>query len=311
MTARGLHRRGAALRRRQDHGDARAARGAARAAAFACARRKRDRTTSIRPSMLRSRARRASISIAGRCRATCSMRWPRKPRATPTRGDRRRHGPVRRRRRAGRPARRDRRSRRAFRPAGRARARRGGAGAVGGGGRARLCRARSRPCALPASSSTASRSERHRTLRRRRDRRARHSRARRPAARCRRSRCRSGISASCRPREHPDLARADRASCRHRRAPYRPRRASSAHAGPFKFAAAIDRRRGAAAARPAHRARAATAPSASSIRTCSRPGARPAPKSCRSRRSPTSRRRRKPTAAGCPAAIRSCTRRPS
>ena len=51
--------------------------------------------------------------------------------------------------------------------------------------------------------------------------------------------------------------------------------------------------------------------SASSIRMSSRRGATPAPRSCRSRRSPTNRRRKAPTAAGCRAAIRSCMRKRS
>ena len=56
------HRRGAAFRRRQDDGDARRARGVAPAQRSSCAPRRRDRTTSIRPSMLRSRAR-ASVNL--------------------------------------------------------------------------------------------------------------------------------------------------------------------------------------------------------------------------------------------------------
>ena len=46
--------------------------------------------------------------------------------------------------------------------------------------------------------------------------------------------------------------------------------------------------------------------SASSIRISSMPGAAPAPRSCRSRRSPTSRRPNTPTVAGCRAAIPNC-----
>ncbi len=46
--------------------------------------------------------------------------------------------------------------------------------------------------------------------------------------------------------------------------------------------------------------------SRSCIRTWPRAGGRPAPSWCASRRSPTSRRRRSATAAGCPAAIPSC-----
>ena len=63
---------------------------------------------------------------------------------------------------------------------------------------------------------------------------------------------------------------------------------------------------GSAASRPAHRARATTPPSPSSTRMSPRTGAPPAPSWCRSRRSPTSRRRTTATSAGCPAAIRSC-----
>ena len=55
-------------------------------------------------------------------------------------------------------------------------------------------------------------------------------------------------------REHPDLARADRSSCRHRRAPYRPRRADR-HRRAVQVRRNNERRRGAAAAGPAHRAR--------------------------------------------------------
>ena len=51
--------------------------------------------------------------------------------------------------------------------------------------------------------------------------------------------------------------------------------------------------------------------SASSIRMCLRRGATPAPRFCRSRRSPTNRRRKAPTAAGCRAAIRSFMRKRS
>ena len=117
---------------------------------------------------------------------------------------RRRDGPVRRRNRHGRSARRDGRPRRAFRPAGRAGARRIAPGAVGRGRGARFCRARSR-----------------------RPHRRRHPQSRRPAngtvrwsptrsprsafpcsARCRakpRSPCRNGISGWCRPASTPIL----------------------------------------------------------------------------------------------------------
>jgi cobyrinic acid a,c-diamide synthase len=84
---------------------------------------------------------------------------------------------------------------------------------------------------------------------------------------------------------------------------------ASEHAG---LAAHLDRL---AAAAERHRGNAsrsrATPRSASSIRTSSRDGGAPAPRSSRSRRLPTSRRRTIAIAAGCRAAIPSCTRRRS
>ena len=144
--ARGWHgccrpdRRRPALRRRQDHGDARAARGAAPARALRCAPRSPAPTTSTPASMPPRPARRASTSTAGRCRRRCSTRSPRRRPAHAELlvieaamglfdGVAGAAGPQRRRRRP----------RRAVRPAGAAGARRLGAGAVGRRRRARLC----------------------------------------------------------------------------------------------------------------------------------------------------------------------------
>ena len=107
-------------------------------------------------------------------------------------------------------------------------------------------------------------------------------------------------------REHPDLDRADRPSCRHRRAPYRPRRAGRRRRA-VQIRRNNERRRGAAAAGPAHRARQRPR---LQLRL-SAPARGLAPGRRRNRAVLAARRRAAagatPTAAGSPAATRNCT----
>ena len=208
--------------------------------------------------------------------------------------DRRRDGAVRRHRRRRRATRRDRRSRRAFRLAGRAGARCVAASAIGGGLGAGFCRPRSgrahrRRHPEPRRQRTPSRA------RRRRHRGARHCRSSAPCRARRRWHCPSAISASSRPANIPIST-----SLIERLAAIAERHldldAIMASAAPLTIACG-DLRTAPPCRRPASASRWRTIKrSASSIRICSPHGAAPAPKFCRSRRSPTSRRR---TSADC------------
>ena len=242
-------------------------------------------------------------------------------------GDRGRDGPVRRRAGAAGPQRRRRRSRRPVRPAGAAGARRLRAGAVRRRRRARL-RGASRG---GAGGGRGAEPGGERTPSRRRA----PTRWRRPGCRCSarcpatpRSRCRSGIWGWCRRRSIPRWRRCSTASRTRRRGISTSTR-SGAAAPPRLLAWAASVMAGggrriqlscgttphpasgtahdAAAARPAHRTRPRRRVQLRLSASCSRAGAQRAPKSCRSRRSPTSRRRPAATPAGCPAAIPSCT----
>ena len=207
MIARGLDHRRAALGRRQDHRDAGAAGGAAAARPGGAGGQSRARL--YRPGLpcSRDRARRASISTAGRCRRRWSMRWSRStPRmpicwsskarwacSTACRRRRVRH------RGHGRP-------RRAARSAGAAGDRRRRPVAIGGGG----------GCAA-SPRTIADVRDRRRGAEPRRQRAACAARGRRHRARStfpcsarsratHRSRCPSAISAWCRPASTADLA---------------------------------------------------------------------------------------------------------
>ena len=115
----------------------------------------------------------------------------------------------------------------------------------------------------------------------------------------RRSSCRSGISASSR-RASMLIYGASRPPCRHGRAPARPRRHHGDGAPSSPATAAL---LGDACRRRASASRSPDAAFTFLYPQCSMAGARPAPRSCRSRRLPTRRRRRIATSAGCPAAI--------
>ena len=196
------HHRGAAFRRRQDHRDAGAA-GGAQAARHRGAR-GQGRARLYRSGLPCRRDRRAERQSRQLGDAAGAAR--RADRAMPPRrrdsGDRRRHGPVRRRAGTARAFRRHRRSRRAFRLAGAAGARRVAAGAIGGGRRAGICGARSggahrRRRAQPRRQRAPSRACR------RRDRRSSAFKSSAPCRAKRRWRCPSAISAWSRPASTP------------------------------------------------------------------------------------------------------------
>ena len=205
------HRRRAALRRRQDDGDARADGGAP--AARPVVRAAKAGPDYIDPAFHAAvdRQRRASISIAGPCRQRFSMRSPRKPPTAPTSSSSKASWACSMARRAGAPGRRGATADLAahFGSAGRAGDRCRAAGAIGGGCGARLCRARSRRPRRRRHPQ----SHRQRTASRAGRRRDRARSVFRSSARCRarrRSRCRSAISDWFRPAS-TGPRRADRA----------------------------------------------------------------------------------------------------